>query len=49
MDAHEEGGEGVTRHEQKLFILFAMAYRDDRAVAAPRSINDKREALMGQA
>ena len=47
MDAYEEGGEGRVRHEQKLFILLAMAYGDDRGVLVRRRMTGKREALVG--
>ena len=43
----KERRKGVARHEQKHFSLVAMAYGDDQGVVAWRSMNDKREALIG--
>ncbi len=47
MDAQGEGGEGVAKHEQKLFILGAIAHGDERGVVARRRLSAKREALSG--
>ncbi len=47
MDAQGEGGEGVAKHEQKLFILVAIAHGGERSVVERRRRNDKREALIG--
>jgi hypothetical protein len=35
------------RHEQKILILVVMAHEDDQGVVSCRSMNDKRQALIG--